>query len=48
MKLVWITAEECRTSSIGYAAGGSIPGPAKNINSSKPWIMVGLVQVELG
>ena len=42
MQLVWITAEECRTSSIGYAAGGSIPGPAKNINSTKPWIMVRL------
>lgn len=30
-QLVWPSEEEVRVSNLGYASGGSIPGPAKNL-----------------
>ena len=31
LSIVWPTVEEVRTSTEGYGAGGSIPGPSKNV-----------------
>uniref|UniRef100_A0A7S0GYA7 PNK FHA domain-containing protein n=1 Tax=Amorphochlora amoebiformis TaxID=1561963 RepID=A0A7S0GYA7_9EUKA len=31
IKIIWPTIEEIRTSITGYAAGGSVPGPEKNV-----------------